>query len=153
MAVYGCGRALAGASVAVTAAVGDTVMDNAAEAAVRRGGMAGGLVLAAVSVLLMGGPGMAGGKGSARARRSRPVQALVSQGNRVNLALPFSVIRAGEPVRMRAADWISLAGLVVSAVGFSVVIKELNRIARASEGGEPSSESGRGGFPDRQLAG
>jgi hypothetical protein len=102
--------------------------------------MAGGLVLAAVSVLLMGGPGMADGKGSVRARRSRPVQALVSQGNRVNLALPFSVIRTGEPRTMRAADWISLAGLVVSAVGFSVVIKELNRIARASEGGQVSHQ-------------
>jgi hypothetical protein len=66
------------------------------------------------------------------------VQALVSQGNRVNLALPFSVIRAGEPAAMRATDWISLAGLVVSAVGFSVVIKELSRIARASEGGQAS---------------
>jgi hypothetical protein len=96
--------------------------------------MAGGLVLAAVSVLLMGGPGVADAKGSARARRSRPVQTLVSQGNKVNLALPFSVIRAGEPVAMRATDWISLAGLVVSAVGFGVVIKELSRIARASEG-------------------
>lgn len=100
--------------------------------------MAGGLVLAAVSVLLMGGPGVADAKGSARARRSRPVQTLVSQGNKVNLALPFSVIRAGEPVAMRATDWISLAGLVVSAVGFSVVIKELSRIARASEGGQVS---------------
>ena len=100
--------------------------------------MAAGLVLAAVSVLLMGGPGVADAKGSARARRSRPVQTLVSQGNKVNLALPFSVIRAGEPVTMRATDWISLAGLVVSAVGFSVVIKELSRIARASEGGQMS---------------
>jgi hypothetical protein len=39
---------------------------------------------------------------------------------------------------MRATDWISLAGSVVSAVGFSVVIKELSRIARASEGGQVS---------------
>jgi hypothetical protein len=91
-----------------------------------------------VSVLVMGGPRVADGKGSARAWRSRPVQTLVSEGNSVNLALPFSVIRAGEPVTMRAADWISLAGLVVSAVGFSVVIKELSRIARTSEGSQVS---------------
>ena len=76
---------------------------------------------------------MADGKGTARARRSRPVQALVSQGNRVNVALPFSMIRAEEPVTMRAKDWINLAGLAVSAIGFSVVIRELTRIARASE--------------------
>ena len=83
---------------------------------------------------------MAEGKGTARARRSRPVQALVSQGNRVNLALPFSMIRADEPAAIRAADWISLAGLVVSVVGFSVVIKELIRVARAAEGGQASHQ-------------
>ena len=76
---------------------------------------------------------MADGKSTARIRRSRPVQALVSQGNRVNLALPFSVIRAEEPAAIRATDWISLAGLTVSVVGFSVVIKELIRLARAAE--------------------
>jgi hypothetical protein len=98
---------------------------------------------------------MADGKGTVRVRRSRPVQALVSQGNRVNLALPFSVIRAGEPVTMRAADWISLAGLVVSAVGFGVVIKELHRIARASEGRQVSHQVSleEAASPDRQLAG
>jgi len=46
---------------------------------------------------------------------------------------PFSVIRTQEPVTMRAGDWISLAGLVVSVIGFSVVIRELIRIAHASE--------------------
>jgi len=83
---------------------------------------------------------MAEGKGTPRARRSRPVQALVSQGNRVNLALPFSMIRADEPAAIRATDWISLAGLVVSVVGFSVVIKELIRVARAAEGGQASHQ-------------
>ena len=39
---------------------------------------------------------------------------------------------------MRVGDWISLAGLVVSAIGFSVVIKELIRIAHASEAGQAS---------------
>jgi hypothetical protein len=89
---------------------------------------------------------MADGKGTARARRSRPAQIIgsqrtqngVSQGNRVNVALPFSMIRAEEPVTMRVGDWISLAGLVVSAVGFSVAIRELIRIARASEAGRVS---------------
>jgi hypothetical protein len=81
---------------------------------------------------------MADGKGMARTRRSRPAQKLVSQGNRVNVALPFSMIRAEEPVTARAREWISLAGLVVSTVGFSVVIRELIRIARASEGGQVS---------------
>jgi hypothetical protein len=77
---------------------------------------------------------------SKAARRSRPVQTLVSQGNRVNIALPFSVARAEEPTTIRARDWISLAGLVVSAVGFSVVIRELTRIARATERGQVSHQ-------------
>ena len=37
---------------------------------------------------------------------------------------------------MRAGDWISLAGLVLSVIGFSVVIRELIRIADASETGQ-----------------
>ena len=84
---------------------------------------------------------MGKGKGTARARRSRPAQIIGSQRtqnmgwqrNRVNVALPLSMIRAEEPVTMRVGDWISLAGLVVSAVGFGVVIRELIRIAHASE--------------------
>lgn len=87
---------------------------------------------------------MADGKGTARARRSRPTQIIGSQRtqnmgwqrNRVNVALPLSMIRAEEPAAMRAGDWISLAGLVVSAIGFSVVIRELIRIAHASEAGQ-----------------
>jgi hypothetical protein len=86
---------------------------------------------------------MADGKGAARARRSRPVQALVSQGNRVNLALPFSMIRADEPAATRAADWISLAGLVVSVVGFSVVIKELIRSHVPPKATRPAIRSAR----------
>jgi hypothetical protein len=60
------------------------------------------------------------------------------QRNRVNVALPLSMIRAEEPVTMRVGDWISLAGLVVSAIGFSVMIRELMRIAQASEAGQVS---------------
>ena len=50
----------------------------------------------------------------------------------MNVALPFSRITAEEPVKMQVGDWISLAGLVVSVTGFSVVIWQLTRSARAS---------------------
>ena len=76
---------------------------------------------------------MAEGKGSALARRSRPAQKVVAPRNKVNIALPLSMIRAEEPMTMRVGDWISLAGLVVSVIGFSVAIRELIRIAKASE--------------------
>jgi len=76
---------------------------------------------------------MADGKGSTLARRSRPAQKVVAPRNKVNIALPLSMIRAEEPMTMRAGDWISLAGLVVSVIGFSVAIRELINIAKASE--------------------
>jgi len=76
---------------------------------------------------------MADGKGSTLARRSRSAQKVVAPRNKVNIALPLSMIRAEEPTIMRAGDWISLAGLVVSVIGFSVTIRELIRIAKASE--------------------
>ena len=89
---------------------------------------------------------MADGKGTARARGSRPAQIIGSQRtqnmgwqrNKVNVALPLSMIRAEERVTMRAGDWISLTGLVVSAIGFGVVIRELIRIAHASDAGQVS---------------
>ena len=73
------------------------------------------------------------GKGIALARRSRPAQKVVSQRNKTNVALPLSIIRSEGPAAMRVGDWISLAGLAVSVMGFSVAIRELIRIARASE--------------------
>jgi hypothetical protein len=76
---------------------------------------------------------MADGKGSMLARRSRPAQKVVAPRNKVNIALPLSMIRAEEPMTMRMGDWISLAGLVVSVIGFSVTIRQLIRIAQASE--------------------
>ena len=76
---------------------------------------------------------MADGKGSMLARRSRPAQKVVAPRNKVNIALPLSMIRAEEPMTMRMGDWISLAGLVVSVIGFSVTIRKLIRIAQASE--------------------
>lgn len=77
---------------------------------------------------------MADGKGRALARRSRPARKVaVSQRNKTIVALPLSTIRTGEPTGMRAGDWLSLAGLAVSVIGFSVAIRELIRIANASE--------------------
>jgi hypothetical protein len=43
------------------------------------------------------------------------------------------MIRSEEPVKMRSGDWIGLAGLAISVIGFSVAIRELVRIAHASE--------------------
>ena len=86
---------------------------------------------------------MADRKGTALARRSRPAQKVVSQRNKVNVALPLSIIRAEEPVTMRAGDWISLAGLAVSIIGFSVAIRQLIRIARASEADQAAHPASR----------
>jgi len=58
---------------------------------------------------------------------------VVAPTNRVNVALPFGRITAEEPVKMEVRDWISLAGLVVSVAGFSVVFWQLIRSTRASE--------------------
>ena len=81
---------------------------------------------------------MADGKDTALARRARPAQNVVSQRNKTTVALPLSMIRAEEPVTMRVGDWISLAGLVISVIGFSVAIRQLIRIAHASEAGQAS---------------
>jgi hypothetical protein len=83
---------------------------------------------------------MADGKGSTLARRSRPAQKVVAPRNKVNIALPLSMIKAEEPMAMRAGDWISLAGLVVSVIGFSVAIRELIRIAKVSEASRRATE-------------
>jgi hypothetical protein len=90
------------------------------------------------SVRLMGGCKMAHGKSAAPGRSSRPAARGSTQIIKANVATlaPLSVIRTEEPVMMRAGDWISLAGLVVSVIGFSVVIRELARIAHASETGQ-----------------
>ncbi len=83
-----------------------------------------------------GGCKMAHGKSAAPVRRSRSAPRNASQVIKANVALPLSVIRTEEPGTMKAGDWISLAGLVVSVIGFSVVIRELIRIAHASETGQ-----------------
>jgi hypothetical protein len=75
-------------------------------------------------------------------RRSHPAGRFVprnetskshSGSNKVNVALPFSIITVKEPMKMTAGDWVGLAGLVTSVIGFSAVIRQLNRIANASE--------------------
>ena len=85
-----------------------------------------------------GGCKMAHRKSAAPGRRSCSVPRNSSQVIKAKVATlaPLSVIRTEEPVTMRAGDWISLAGLVVSVIGFSVVIRELIRIAHASETGQ-----------------
>ncbi len=85
---------------------------------------------------------MAHGKSAAPGRGSRPARRNSTQVIKANVATlaPLSVIRTEEPVTMRAGDWISLAGLVVSVIGFSVVIRELIRIAHASETSQASHQ-------------
>jgi hypothetical protein len=94
------------------------------------------------SVGPMGGCKMAHGKSAAPGRRSRSAPRGSTQVIKANVATlaPLSVIRTEEPVTMRAGDWISLAGLVVSVIGFSVVIRELIRIAHVSETSQASHQ-------------
>ena len=86
---------------------------------------------------------MAKDRGAALARRSPSAPRVMSQRNKVTVAFPFSNITAEEPMKMRAGDWISLAGLVISVIGFSVVIRQLNRIANAQEADQTSHRANR----------
>jgi len=79
---------------------------------------------------------MAESKGAMAARRSGLAPRIVAPKNKVTIALPLSMIRTGEPGTMRAGDWVSLAGVAVSAIGFGVVVRELVRIAHALEAGQ-----------------
>ena len=47
-------------------------------------------------------------RGSALARRSHSAPRVVSPRNKVNIALPLSMIRVEEPAKMKAGDWIAL---------------------------------------------
>lgn len=78
---------------------------------------------------------MARDKDAALAPRSRSAPRVVAPRNKVNVALPFGRITAEEPVKMKVGDWIGLAGLVITAAGFSVVIWQLARSARAPQAG------------------
>jgi hypothetical protein len=77
---------------------------------------------------------MANGKSAARAPRPRSALRIVSPRNRTNVALPLSFSRftTEEPV-MTVRDWTSMAGLIVTVIGFSVVIWQLTRAANARE--------------------
>ena len=88
---------------------------------------------------------MADDKGIALARRSRPVPKAmrISPTNNINVALPLSMIRADEPVKMRVGDWISVAGLVITVIGFGVAIRQLSRIADALEADQASHRASR----------
>ena len=76
---------------------------------------------------------MAGNKDTTLAPRSRSAPRVVAPRNKVNVAFPLSRITAEEPVKMKVGDWISLAGLVISVAGFSLVIWQLIRGTKASE--------------------
>ncbi len=91
-------------------------------------------------------------KGTAPARKSHPAHRAASRSersksrsgrNKVNIALPFSVITAEGPLKMKVGDWVSVAGLVTSVIGFSVVIRQLIRIANESEAGRASGRTKR----------
>jgi hypothetical protein len=88
---------------------------------------------------------MADDKGIALARRSRsaPKAMRISPTNKVNVALPLSMIRVDEPVKMRVGDWIGVAGLMITVVGFGVAIRQLSRIADALEADQPSHRASR----------
>jgi hypothetical protein len=80
---------------------------------------------------------MADSKGTARARRPGGAPRVVApRNNKVTIALPLSMIRTGEPGGGTAGDWLGLAAVAVSAIGFGVVIAELIRIAHALEAGQ-----------------
>ena len=68
---------------------------------------------------------------------ARPAPRVVSPRNNTNVALPFSVLAVREP-KMTAGDWISLAGLVVSVIWFSVVIWQFTRAPNAREENQAS---------------
>jgi hypothetical protein len=90
---------------------------------------------------------MAADKTTALAPRSRSAPKVVAPTNKVNVALPFSKITVDEPKKMKMGDWISLAGLVISVIGFSVVIWQLARTRKS-----PGSGPGEGGRTRRDSA-
>jgi hypothetical protein len=98
--------------------------------------MRGGIAASPVS--LIGGCEMAGRKGTSLATRSRSAPKVVSPRNKTYVALPFSKFTVQEPMKMTVGDWISLAGLMISVIGFSVVIWQTVRTASASKAAQAS---------------
>ena len=77
---------------------------------------------------------MANRNSTARALRSHSAPRVVSPRNRINVAFPLSFSRfTTEEPAMTVRDWTSLAGLVVSVIGFSVVIWQFTRAANDRE--------------------
>lgn len=87
---------------------------------------------------------MADRKGTPLAPRSRSAPKIVSPRNKTNVALPFSRFTVQEPVQMTVGDWISLAGLVTSIIGFSIVIWQSMRTANALNAARRPIESAKG---------
>ena len=77
---------------------------------------------------------MADRPGTPPAPRSRSAPRVVSPRNKTNVAMPFSKFTVQEPA-MTVGDVISLAGLVISVIGFSVVIWQSTRPGNAPETG------------------
>ena len=77
---------------------------------------------------------MAGHQDTPPAPRSRSAPKIVAPRNKTNVAFPFSRFTVREPA-MTAGDWISLAGLMISVIGFSVVIRRSTRTANAPKAG------------------
>ena len=85
---------------------------------------------------------MANGKSTAREPGTRSAPQVVSPRNRTNVALPLSFARftTQEPA-MTMRDWISVAGLVASVIGFSVVIWQSTRAANARQERQASHQA------------
>jgi len=77
---------------------------------------------------------MAGRQDTPPAPRSRLAPKIVAPTNKTNIALPFARFTVQQPA-MTVGDWISLAGLVISVIGFSAVIRQSTRTANASKAG------------------
>ncbi len=80
-------------------------------------------------------------KDTGLARHPHSVPRVVSPRNKVTVAFPLSMIRTDEPAAMKPRDWISVAGVVVSAIGFTVAVRRLGRIADALEAGQASQRA------------
>ena len=80
---------------------------------------------------------------TAPARRPHAGPRIVSPRNKVTVAFPLSMIRAEKPATMDTGDWISLARLIVSVIGFSIAIRQLGRIANASHAGQEDRQADR----------
>lgn len=84
---------------------------------------------------------------TALARRAHSAPRVVSPRNKVTVAFPLSMIRAEKPATMGPGDWINLGRLAVSVIGFSLAIRQLARIANASQAAQEHREA------DREEAG